>query len=415
MIDMEKAFGLTMHAQSKWYELGTVLGVPSTVLDDIGVRAFDTAECLREMLKVWVKLHDPQPTWERLVSALRDVRVNYPEIAGAIEEAYCQRDISSAPSVHEALPERETHVENIYERSKKEPPIKGDHGFSESDLENETEEMEMEFASLVTNILLDMESQGISPEHIAQHLKHIHGLESVYIEADTPLLNQRVEEVRKKTTLNAVFTDILSDYYSWFNYLLVENLIKTFCRRSQDIRDLFQEFKKKFLQYSKLRVSECIHSDGYGPGRETDVKELVLKVDKKWSVARVEQLTRIRNTVAKILKVKKHTLYLRTVENGCFQMTFLVPEFVAATVFPLLFPTEQKAALLEAGVIELHCDGYDLQLSTISYQAQNTGFEVCKLYCNQLRDGPFNYCTAKHAGRWHISEPCMHMCGFTGN
>jgi len=125
------------------------------------------------------------------------------------------------------------------------------------------------------------------------------------------------------------------------------------------------------------------------------VKEFVLKVDKKWSVARVEQLTHIRNTVAKILKVKKHTLYLRTVENGCFQMTFLIPEFVAATVFPLLFPTEQKAALLEAGVIELHCDGYDLQLSTISYQAQNTGFEVCKLCRNQLRDGPFNYCTAK--------------------
>ena len=376
VLDIEKAFGLTLHAQSKWYELGTVFGVASTVLDDIRIRASSAADCLKETLKVWVNSQHPQPSWEQLGSALRDQRVNYPQIAGAIEEAYCHRN----PHIgQEAPPEPdrlEGDVENVYERIRKEPPLEGDQDFSESDLVNDTEEIEMEFASLVTNVLLDMESQGISPEHIAQHFKHIHGLESVYAEVDTPLLNHRVEEVRKKTTLNAVFTDILSDYYSWFNYLLIENLIRTFCKRSQDIKDQLQEFKKNFSEYSKRRISECVHSDGYGPGRESDVKELVLKVDKKWSIARVEQLTRIRNTVAKILKVKKHTLYLRTVENGCFQMTFLIPEFVAATVFPLQFPTEQKAALLEASVIELHCDGYHLQLSTLPNESPDTDSEV---------------------------------------
>ena len=114
----------------------------------------------------------------------------------------------------------------------------------------------------------------------------------------------------------------------------------------------------------------------YGPGRETNVKELVLKVDKKWNKVRVKQLKRIQRTIAEILKMKKHTLYLRTVENGCFQMTFLIPEFVAATVFPLQFPTEQKTALLEAGVIELHCDGYDLQLSTLPNESPDTDSEV---------------------------------------
>ena len=309
------------------------------------------------------------------MSALQDVRVNYSHIAGSIAELYCPYDI---PSIHVAPLEREGLAEsdNIYERSKRLSPIEGAHDFSESDLENETEKIEMEFAALVTNVLLDMESQGISPEHIAQHLKNIHGLEPVYVNSDTPLLNKRVEEVRKKATLNAVFTDVISDYYSWFNHSLIENIINTFCMKSQDIIDRLQVFRMNFSDYSKQRVSECVPRNGYGPGRESDVKELVLKVDKKWSIARVEQMARIRNTVAKILKVKKHTLYLRAVENGCFQMTFIIPEFVAATIFPLQFPTEQKAALSKAGVIELHCDGYDLQLTAPPNELQDSYSEV---------------------------------------
>ena len=380
VLDIEKAFGLTLHAQSKWRELGTVLGVPSTVLGGMLVRASNAAECLRETLRVWINLQDPQPSWEWLVRALRDERVNCPQIADAIEETYFPGDISARiQSGHEAPPgpdRLEGDVENVYDRIKKEPPMEGDHDFSESDLENETEEIDLDFASLVTNVVMDMESQEISPEHIALHLKNVHGLEPVYAHADTPLLNQRVEDVQRKATLKAVFADVLSDYYSWFNHLLIENIIGTFCRKSPDINDQLKEFKQKFSDYSKQRISECVQSDGYGPGRKTDVKELVMKVDRKWSIARVKQLTRIRNTVAKILKVKKHTLYLRTVENGCFQMTFLVPEFVAATVFPLKFPTEQKAALLEAGVIKLHCDGYDLQLGSPSYESQESDSEV---------------------------------------
>ena len=309
------------------------------------------------------------------MSALQDVRVNYPQIAGAIEELYCRYDI---PSIHVAPLEREGLAEsdNIYERSKKEPSLEGDHDFSESDLENETEKIEMEFAALVTNVLLDMESQGISPEHIAQHLKNIHGLEPVYVNSDTPLLNKRVEEVRKKATLNAVFTDVISDYYSWFNHSLIENIINTFCMKSQHVIDRLQVFRMNFSEYSKQRVSECVPSNGFGHGRGSDVKKLVLKVDKKWSIARVEQMTRIRNIVAKILKVKKHTLYLRAVENGCFQMTFIIPEFVAATIFPLQFPTEQEAALSKVGVIELHCDDYDLQLKALPNELQDSYSEV---------------------------------------
>lgn len=252
---------------------------------------------------------------------------------------------------------------NLYEKSKKEEPLECACDLRESDLENKTRKIEEEFASLVTIAVKDMESQQISPEDIALYLINRRGLEPVYANSPRALLENRLEEVRQKTTLKAVFIDILSGYYSWFNHDLIKSLIKTFCKEGQNVTRCLAEFEDNFFEYSKERVSEYIE---YGPTRETDIKILVLKVDKKWEVVRVEQLIHIQNTVACILKIEKCNLYLRTVQNGCLQMIFLIPEQVAAAVFPLKFPTEQKAALLETGVLQLHCDGYDLQLNTLS-------------------------------------------------
>ena len=365
---IEKVFGLTYRAESKWYELGTVLGVPPTKLHEIRDSYAD--ECVREVLKAWLNLQGPQPSWDQLVRAFQHDTVGYSEIAEAIKATYCPSHISD---------NQDGHVEQlepgnlVYEICKREPQLKCGNELSESELEDETDSIQMKFNALVTNVRLDMQKQRLSPEDAAQHLKYMPALESVSANADTPLLNRRVEEIRMKPTLIAVF-DVLSEYYSWFNYQLIENMIDAFCAESPNVTDQLQKFQEALREYSKERVFEC--NAEYGPGRETDVKELVLKVDKKWNNVRVKQLKRIRRTVANILKVKKHTLYLRTVENGCFQMTFLVPEFVAVTVFPLRFPTEQKAALLEAGVIQLHCDGYDLHLGSPSYESQESDSEV---------------------------------------
>ena len=226
-------------------------------------------------------------------------------------------------------------------------------------------------------------------------------MEPVYTDAKTSLFNKQVEDIRKKTTLDDVFC-ILSDYYSWFNYDLIENLIETFCAESEDVKKALQEFKKNFSKYSERRVfvivpraessdtesgvrDRIVHFSECGTDRKRDVKKFIMKVDKRWNTITVKMLRRIRKTVAGILKVKKHTLHLQSVEDGCFQMTFLIPEFVAATVFPLQFPTEQEPALLEAGVIELHCDGFDLQLSTPTKKSQDSEPVVCLLVNSEER------------------------------
>ena len=279
----------------------------------------------------------------------------------------------NVPSTQSGPEEPQEEEENLYAKSKKEQPLERACKFRESDLLKKTKRIEEEFADLSTIAVRDMELQKITPEDIALYLTNRRGLEPVYAGEHIPLLEQRVEDVRKKATLKAVFIEVLCKYYSWFNHDLLKGLINTFCKKRRNVKKCLAQFEQSFHKYSTERVSEYVQ---YGSVRQTDVRELVLKVDKKWEVVDVKQVVQIQNTVADILKIEKCTLYLRTVENGCFQMTFLIPEFVAATVFPLKFPREQKAALLEAGVIELHCDGYDLQLSAPSKESQDSDPEV---------------------------------------
>ena len=58
-------------AASKWLNIGVMLGVPLRVLDNIK-RDYPNLvrDCLREMLKVWLKQVDPPPTWSSMVDAL---------------------------------------------------------------------------------------------------------------------------------------------------------------------------------------------------------------------------------------------------------------------------------------------------------------------------------------------------------
>ena len=93
---------------------------------------------------------------------------------------------------------------------------------------------------------------------------------------------------------------------------------------------------------------------------------MVIKIDKEWRTIKVKQLKEVTSNLARILNIHRHSLYLRSVENGCVQLTFIVSNFLAAAIFPL--SPEQEAELLEMGVILLYCGDYQfLDPSLVSF------------------------------------------------
>ena len=61
-------------AADKWEDIGILIGVDSRTLDTLKATYRDACQsCLKEMLKVWLKITQPPPTWSTIVEALSDL------------------------------------------------------------------------------------------------------------------------------------------------------------------------------------------------------------------------------------------------------------------------------------------------------------------------------------------------------
>ena len=218
----------------------------------------------------------------------------------------------------------------------------------ESSLASATKELTLEFTTLFTSVRLSLEKLQVSPESVLSHLKSIEAIapifETVYISK-----SEKFEKTLSKAikSLEDLFPAI-APYCSWFNHLLVENIIKTFCEDDDKLSHKWEKFKEKRAEYCESRLCQC-PLDQFGEDYpHADTTPVVMKIDKKWNIVKVSQLDVILDTVAQILKIKPHNLYLRAVKNGCIELTFYIPSFIAIRCLPP--STEQITALQNEGI-----------------------------------------------------------------
>ena len=71
----------------EWYELGLILGLEYSTLETIKANNQTVKDCKRTMVASWLQKKDnSSPSWQALVTALRDPLVNRPDIANLIEQ-----------------------------------------------------------------------------------------------------------------------------------------------------------------------------------------------------------------------------------------------------------------------------------------------------------------------------------------
>jgi len=73
---------------SKWYNLGIQLRVDVGELDSIKKEGLVPVDCLREMLKIWLKQVDPHPTRNALITALKSRVINEQQLASHLEKEH---------------------------------------------------------------------------------------------------------------------------------------------------------------------------------------------------------------------------------------------------------------------------------------------------------------------------------------
>ena len=236
------------------------------------------------------------------------------------------------------------------------------HFHLEAQREHETKQMSTAYASLVDETCKSIKKK-VGVEEFALWLKQLEAFNRVSSHSDpTPtLLAQQIDEVSQAGSMERVFL-ILSDYWSWFNYYLLEEIINKY--GDEDDRRRRDDFKEKFSTFAHNRIIEfsqhpMIFGAAVGDGK-TRVP-LLFKVDKNWDSVHINQLAEIHRNLADILEVNPHTLYLASIRQGCILMKFLVPSSVAQAVFPL--SASQKDALAASDVMLVKCGNHRYRFS----------------------------------------------------
>ena len=212
--------------------------------------------------------------------------------------------------------------------------------------------MRQKFASLTHDVITSISETRIEVRHLIAFLQQI---ESVKCEAGSQCLLFTTEFAHKIKIVCVKVNDVfgmLKDYYSWFNFDLIEDIVNAFCIEDTHVKANLSSYKAHMRQYCKNLLCRFPDSlNGFGKHRD-NAKSCVFKTDEQWTTMRLRDLKSVKQTICDILKLRRVALFLQAASGVCVELTFDIPQHVAAIVFPL--SEDQIEALKEHGI--QYCD-----------------------------------------------------------
>ena len=165
-------------------------------------------------------------------------------------------------------------------------------------------------------------------------------------------MQKEFEDIRTMTRLFLA----LQKYISWFNFEFVVKLVDVFLTDSSDIQRKWSTYRKKLMDYFMNTDTQAVQV-GYIQFGLSDVpgtKVMVAKVEKDDYT--LNDLYFFHKAIPDALEVPKYQLYFCTIENGCMELKYCIPDFLYFLLFPLT--NQQCHSLAEIGIIKMTCGEY---------------------------------------------------------
>ena len=198
-------------------------------------------------------------------------------------------------------------------------------------LQLESEEIMIQFQELVSATIKSLNRRNVPPKKLFSHIMTLGAFGPVFKEPQVPAFCHRFKELKTANTIYDIFL-VLNDYFSFFNYQLIEHIIKALGTKEDGNR--LQRYKEEFDQYAKRRIFECLPK--FGPVSDADHADLFVKLDSQYDNYTVAEIEEFRRKLSKLLHVSHQGIVrLCRVDKGCVQLTFQVPLFVQLKIFPL--------------------------------------------------------------------------------
>ena len=193
----------------------------------------------------------------------------------------------------------------------------------------ESQDIMIRFQELVSATIKSFQRRCIPLDDLVSHVMTLGAFEPVFKEPQVPLFQYCFQELKAADTIPKVFL-VLKDYFSFFNYHIIEHIIKEL--GTEEDKAELQRYKVDFDQYAKRRIFECLPE--FGPESDADHADIFVKLDSQYDNYTVAQIEGFRHKLSDILRVSsQNILRLCRVERGCFQLIFQVPSFVQLRIF----------------------------------------------------------------------------------
>ena len=207
-----------------------------------------------------------------------------------------------------------------------------------------TKKMKTKFGVLINQTTKSLKLRGVSADQLILFLAQLEGLDPVCTTAAESylLFEQDIIKIFKAecSTIEDVFMR-LKGYYSWFNYQLIKDIANVFCEDDVQLKKEFKKYKSHLSKYCEKRL-HYFPEETEPPTVDTQI--YIFKIEQEWRTMTLSQVKIVKKIICQILKLQKVALRLRSVRNGCVEMTFDIPTHLAEVVFPL---SEEKVRVLK--------------------------------------------------------------------
>ena len=220
----------------------------------------------------------------------------------------------------------------------------------------DSSELVCKFNGLCTDLYFSLKQIPNSKEEVVACLMCLDTFEPVFNKnTNQPVFRDQKAKLFEAKSLHEVWY-IISHYHSFFNYYIVEHIIK-YLGTEKDKQNT-SSYKQSFAEYANRRVYECPAEFGY---ENEDDCTIIVKLDKSYDKCTLDQLELLRKKLCEILQIcSEGVLRLCTVEEGCYELTLQAPAFIQDVVFPL--SSDQETALKNLEVIWFLCGEYEFSL-----------------------------------------------------
>ena len=123
----------------------------------------------------------------------------------------------------------------------------------------ESQKIMLRFQELVSATIKSFQRRYVQPDELVLHVMALGAFDPVFKESQEPVFRFCFKELKAADTIPKVFL-IHNDYFSFFNYHIIEHIIKTLGTEKDKAR--LQRYMEDFNQYTQRRIFECLPEFG---------------------------------------------------------------------------------------------------------------------------------------------------------